>query len=164
MGLMARAGPEGYSSCCQVNEALVAQDKLPVDIPITQRAIRNQDFKIVQNSSVNCSGGDPILVNQFYRISENAPIPKLDRAKDNLLDGRVLTKRQQRNYDILLKRLARLDESVVQCEGDGNLDLVINDKDITGWLLFSRLNAEQSSWYDFNLDGLTNGTALAIVG
>lgn len=157
------AGPEGYPSCCEVNEDLIAQGKSPVDIPLTQRAIRNQDYKLVQKLSVNCDGGDPVQVNELYRINQNAPIPRLDRAANNLLDGRELTPPQQRNHQILLRKLRQLDNSVVACEGDGNLDLVVDDTDLMGWWLFSRLNAGLSSWYDFNLDGLTDEADLSII-
>ena len=59
--------------------------------------------------------------------------------------------------------VARLRDSHVQCPGDGNLDLVVDARDIEGWTRFSRENGGRSSWYDFNFDGLTNEADLEII-
>jgi arylsulfatase A-like enzyme len=156
------AGAEGFTSCCALNEYLKSQGKPPSDIlPFDQKAIRNDRFKLVQLDSVACNGPDPApepaTTYEFYEVNEDEPVPELDREEDNLLaNGGELAGEQKRNYRDLLKKLGKLEKSVVRCEGDGNLDLVVNNKDLDGWQEFSQLNGGRSSWYDFNLDGLTN--------
>lgn len=149
--------PEVYTSCCQVNEYLKSQGQPEAINPITQRAIRNGNYKIVRQELENCSGGEPIVDDEFYRINENQPIPLLDREDMNLLaDGRKLRGNDKRNYQWLQDRMSRLERSVVNCPGDGNLDMVVDQKDIDEWVNFTKINEGRSSWYDFNLDGLTN--------
>jgi len=57
---------------------------------------------------------------------------------------------------------ALLDSHVV-CPGDGNLDGVVDAADVEGWQRFNRDTVGQSSWYDFNHDGLTNEADLLII-
>ena len=40
--------------------------------------------------------------------------------------------------------------------GDGNLDGVVDAVDIEQFNYWANVTGSQSSWYDFNLDGLTN--------
>ena len=42
-----------------------------------------------------------------------------------------------------------------RCPGDGNIDLVVDQKDLNDWRFYSE-SYGLSSVYDFNLDGLTN--------
>lgn len=149
--------PEVYTSCCQVNEYLKSQGQAEAINPITQRAIRNEKYKIVRQELENCAGGEPIVADEFYRINEKQPVPLLDRADADLLaDGRSLTGDQKRNYQWLQNRMSLLERSVVTCPGDGNLDMVVDQKDLDEWSNFTKINEGRSSWYDFNLDGLTN--------
>jgi hypothetical protein len=155
------AGKTGLTSCCALNDYLANQGKPPSDIlPLDQKAIRNAKFKLVQLDRVACNGPDPApqpeTVYEFYEINENQPVPALDRDGSNLLDRSKLTAKQKQSYQNLQKKLEALENSVVHCEGDGNLDLVVNKKDLDGWRKFSRVNGGQSSWYDFNLDGRTD--------
>ena len=49
-------------------------------------------------------------------------------------------------------------------DGDGNLDLVVDEKDLEGYYRFaSGTGTGDSSWYDFNLDGKTDAADLAII-
>ena len=103
------------------------------------------------------------LTTEFYEIDEHVPVPKLDLEDDNLLDGRELTHKQRRNLASLRTEMRLLKSSVRECEGDGNLDGVINALDVVGWARFRRMNGGKSSWYDVNLDGLTDEADLALI-
>ena len=100
---------------------------------------------------------------ELYEINENIPVPKIDLAGDNLLDGRALTPIQKRMYVALLTQLNAIDGSAGACSGDGNLDRTVDTEDVIGWVQFSTVNGGKSSWYDFNLDGLTDEADLAII-
>jgi hypothetical protein len=128
-------------------------------------------YKIVQNELENCSGGESQKVNEFYEIDEAVPTPKLDRAEDDLLSlTEPLTTQQSQRYNALLKKLGRLEGSFNDCPGDGNLDKIVNEKDVSEWAKFSATTGKttpngggQSSWYDFNHDGLTDTDDKAII-
>jgi hypothetical protein len=151
---------------------LASQSQPQVINNLSQRAIRNNKYKIVQNEIQNCSGGANDKVNEFYEINEAVPTPKLDRAEDDLLKtgSAPLTTQQNQNYKALLKKLGILESSFINCPGDGNLDKVVNQKDIDEWEKFTVTTGKttpngggQSSWYDFNYDGLTNADDKAII-
>ena len=164
-------GATGYTSCCQVNDYMASQGQPEVINNLSQRAIRDDKYKIVQNEIENCSGGESQKVNEFYEIDEALPTPKLDRAEDDLLSlTEPLTTQQSQHYNALLKKLGALESSFNECPGDGNLDKIVNEKDITEWAKFSATTGKttpngggQSSWYDFNHDGLTDTDDKAII-
>ena len=101
-------------------------------------------------------------VTEFYRIDENVP-PKLDNEESDLLaSGRRLTPSEEESFLSLSRALEDLQASNVPCIGDGNLDGVIDELDIDQldyWQALSGL----SSWYDFDLNGLTNDEDLAFI-
>src|SRR5690606_18807652 len=85
------AGAEGLSSCCAVNEDLLAQGEEAVDImPETQRAIRNTTHKLVQLERMNCSTMRLETIDELYAIDEAIPVPRLDNAVYNLLTQATL--------------------------------------------------------------------------
>ena len=47
--------------------------------------------------------------------------------------------------------------------GDGNEDKVVNGQDLAFWRKFAELAMGGSSWYDFNLDGMTDPADLVII-
>ena len=47
--------------------------------------------------------------------------------------------------------------------GDGNLDKLVNGKDLLDWWSFQSLSSGTSSWYDLNFDGLTNDADRVII-
>jgi len=49
------------------------------------------------------------------------------------------------------------------CPGDGNDDKIVNGQDLQFWQKFAELTNYGSSWYDFDLDGQTDSTDLAII-
>lgn len=158
------AGPAGLASCCAVNDYLASQGESAVDIlPDSQKAIRDEFFKLVRIERLNCSSGQVESVDEFYRIDEAAPLPRLDNALHNLLTQPAMTPEQQQHYASLQSELQALIGSHVQCPGDGNLDLVVDDQDLQNWKRFSTANGGNSSWYDFNHDGVTDESDLAII-
>jgi hypothetical protein len=69
-----------------------------------------------------------------------------------------LTSTQKTNFKSLSDKLqSLLDSQPPPCPGDGNLDMVVNEEDNENWQFFSTENGGNSSWYDFNLDGKTDG-------
>lgn len=158
------AGEAGLKTCCDVNAYLVAQGGSAVDLlPSSQRAIRNASYKLVQKETLSCATGQLEVTDEFYEVDEATPVPRIDYAIYDLLTQPALTPEQEQNYTALKSDMARLRDSHVQCPGDGNLDLVVDARDIEGWTRFSRENGGRSSWYDFNFDGLTNEADLEII-
>src|SRR3546814_9380647 len=74
-----------------------------------------------------------------------------------------MTPEHQQNYESLKTELQKLTDSRIQCPGDGNLDLIVDAADVQNWKRFSTENGGNSSWYDFNHDGLTNEADLAVI-
>jgi len=158
------AGGAGLASCCAVNDYRMANGEDAVDImPDSQKALRNEFYKLVRIDRLNCGSGRIESTDEFYHISQAAPIPKLDNGPSNLLAHGPMTPEQQQNYTALKSELQNLLNSRIACPGDGNLDLLVNDEDVQNWKRFSSANGGKSSWYDFNHDGLTNEADLAII-
>ena len=160
------AGAEGLPTCCAVNEYLVDKGEDPVNImPDTQRAIRNEQYKLVEIERLNCDTGTMGVEEEFYEIDEKSPAPKLDNAPFNLLrDGHhAMNSEQQENYESLKLALQQLLATEASCPGDGNADGVVDDQDLANWEYFSTHNGGNSSWYDFNHDGKTDEADLAII-
>lgn len=159
-------GPDGLKTCCQVK----TQYDPDVDIlPDAQMAIRNDRFKLVQNTVPNCTTNQEDTLTEFYEINEATPLPKIDRPKVNLLTSpnlppQGLNPEQLANFDALYADLKSLQNSQPKCPGDGNLDMVVNEKDLKEWTLFSSPHVKsRSSWYDLNFDGQTNEVDQTII-
>lgn len=168
---------EGLSHCCDVNVWKAGHGQALSDIiPQGTQAIRNDHYKIVNNFTKdydlvsNACYDNP--AEEFYRIDENVPLPKLDREDENLLKegAPALTKLENMNYQVLLKKLGALEKSVVSCPGDGNQDGRVNQMDIDEWETFSATTGittpnggGKSSWYDFDYDGDTDLDDKAVI-
>jgi len=158
---------EGYTDCCQVVAFKASNGVDPSTISITPLeavAIRNDRYKIVQNSlkpyvSQDQACGDKTTYIEFYEIDELPPLPELDEAGTDLYPPS--TDEQQQNYDALDAQLKELLASEPECPGDGNIDLVVDRKDLRDWRRFA--SGGLSSVYDLNLDGLTNQDDEAII-
>jgi hypothetical protein len=162
-----KGAPEaGFKYCCEVNGFVVAKGYDPYDItPLTAVAIRNDRYKIVQNSlKAYVSQAEPCLdttKTEFYEIDEAVPQPKLDKDGSELpLDQ--LTPEQQDNYDALSAQLEAILDSAPPCPGDGNIDFVVDGKDLVDWRFYSE-SYGLSSAYDLNVDGLTNAADQSII-
>lgn len=152
-------------SVCEDNAGVWWADHggTPVSIqPQAAVGLRNVNLKLVQNSTYDYDAINNVCVQieseQLYQIDEGRILPKLDRKGDDLLDGRTMTKREQRHHRALVRKLDAIGRGQVQCEGDGNLDLVVNAQDLAEWETFATTGGGLSSWCDFNLDGLTDAT------
>lgn len=158
------AGSQGLPSCCAVNDYLITQNEPPVDIlPESQRALRNDDYKLVRIERLSCASQQIETIDELYKIDQAAPLPKLDNAPGNLLALPNMPPEAQHNLAQLQTEMQRLLASRVTCPGDGNLDLLVNADDIANWTQYSTQNGGRSSWYDFNHDGLTDAADRAII-
>ena len=132
-----------------------------------------------------CDGD--LRTDEFYRIDVATPDPTLDREAGAALasppiatatsaNGSApvvtgLSGEQRQAYETLAAELDRRDAVArynrdydsLHCPGDGNRDLVVDQADLDHWKALSVLNGGQSSWYDFDHDGLTDAADLAII-
>jgi hypothetical protein len=170
---VAEVPPEGLRDGCAVNEFRVNTQMLP---PVTvdqslKTAIREDNYKLVELVELDCDTEIPREITttmEFYRIDEKGPTPLLDREANNLLkDSGVddLTREEQRVFGHLARQLGKWKDTIVtSCPGDGNLDLVVDEKDLEGYYRFATgTGTGDSSWYDFDLDGNTDAADLDII-
>lgn len=153
-------GGGGFQYCCQVVDYSLQHGGIRYEIaPLGALAIRNDRYKIVQNMTKEyVSQANPCVdlpITEFYPIDEDVPVPTLDEAGDDLLP-RGLTPEQQANYDALSAELEALLASNQVCTGDGNIDGVVDQRDLDDWEIYAAPSYGQSSVYDINIDGLTN--------
>jgi arylsulfatase A-like enzyme len=153
------AGSEGVPRCCNVNAYRAAQGQVQYDIaPDFSLAVRNDVYKLVQNTTYLYVSQDEPCVNtvqtEFYEIDEAVPVPLLDNA-DKQLPQDALTPVQQASFDALSAELAALLQSAPVCTGDGNIDGVVDMKDVGNWAYFSA-SWGYSSIYDIDHNGLTD--------
>jgi arylsulfatase A-like enzyme len=155
-------------SCCDVQ----AKDPDVTILPYAATAVRDDRYKLVREDNQNCATDEYDMAYSFYEINEATPLPKLDRADDNLLTAPTLpaqglTKPQLQRFNRLLANMESILDSEPECPGDGNLDKKVNLVDIADWVRFAALctgNPNQcSSVYDFNLDAVTNQEDLEII-
>ena len=113
--------PEGFESCCALNEWKISQGEKPyLVLSDSQTAIRNEIFKYItfkyndwNTSTQSC---EDVVVEQFYRINENVPIPRIDRPELDLLNG-TLSVVEQTNLDSLKHELEAIMTSATPCPG-----------------------------------------------
>jgi Sulfatase len=160
----------GLARCCNVVELLVSEGAtaLPNINPDFSAAVRNDDYKLVQNKTLKyVAGATPpcveTLTNEFYAIDEAVPVPVLDKA-GSALSMTALTPIQQTNYDALLAALNAQLAVTPSCSGDGNTDGVVDQQDITDCRTFEAPQGwGESSIYDLNFDGITDTSDEAII-
>jgi arylsulfatase A-like enzyme len=149
--------------CCNVNKYTLAQSppqSAYAVLPNWQMAMRDDHYKLVHLATTDYAATTnqclTTEVAEFYAIDENVP-PKLDNAESNLLaPPHTLDQTEKLAFASLTAALAKLLHSNVPCTGDGNLDGVVDLTDIDQLAYWANVTASQSSWYDFNLDALTN--------
>ena len=149
--------------CCSVNKYNASQSPPQATatvLPDWQMAMRDDDYKLVRSATTDYDASTASCVTtqstEFYAIDDNVP-PKLDNAESNLLlPPHTLDRRQQMAFTTLTNALAELLASQVPCVGDGNVDGVVDQQDIDQFNYWANVTGSMSSWYDFNLDGLTN--------
>ena len=173
-------GPVPLTNCCDVAvyKKNNSNDPIPHINAQASLAIRNDNYKNVRTYTKDYDATTNACVdnqtNELYAINQATPTPLIDLSTSNLLVNGMsaLTAEQKRNYNVLNYKLNSLLQNVRQCDGDGNLDGIVNRKDIEGWEKFQSKSAPPtptpnggglSSWYDFNLDGLTDNADLQII-
>lgn len=153
----------GYASCADVNKArYYATPRQPALtlVPESTIAIRDDKYKLVRNQSKDFVEGEYIeeMVEELYIVDQAAPKPKLDREGDNLLVGQGKAKdpEAQEAYNKLVVLLDDMLASNPDCPGDGNMDGVVDAKDLSNW---RRIANEwgSSSVYDFVTDAPRDG-------
>jgi hypothetical protein len=158
----AAASDGAFSSCCEVNKALIAANKPIYKIlPDLQQSVRNRDYKLIRLltpaydvSNDTCPTVESL---EFYRVDQARPIPKLDRpGGPNDLGTTGLAGNDLANYTLLVAELNRVNGSVIACDEDGNLDGVIDAKDLADLDSWITKTGGKSSWFDVNRDGLTD--------
>lgn len=153
-------GGVGYRSCAAVNQALDGAGRDLIDIlPEISTAIRNDQYKLVQNTYQNYDKATktitaPIVEEELYEVNEAAPTPLLDTPDRNLLPA--ANAETQAAYDDLKAKLDKMLASEPYCPGDGNKDGVVDAKDVSNW---SRIANQWglSSVYDFFVNNLLDG-------
>lgn len=155
-------GGAGYKICAEVNQALYKAGRPLIQVlPETSTAIRNDRFKLVQNTVLGydpaTDGFNSVVTEELYEVNQAAPTPLLDTPERNLL--LAPTAETQATYDNLKAKLDSMLASEPYCPGDGNRDGVVNGEDLTQWGRIAHAWG-LSSVYDFMvnnvLDGLTN--------
>jgi hypothetical protein len=146
--------PNGaYASCCELRAANV-YPRLEIT-PTREWAIRNQRYKLVKLERAPCDQDQGEF--EFYDL---APKPVLNPVGLDLAINNLLTKgqptnlnaEQMTNYQDLMQALTAMLNSEPVCHGDGNLDKVVDQKDLDGVKQYWG----QPSWFDFNNDGVTD--------
>jgi hypothetical protein len=171
-------GGKIYHNCCEVQNDL-GQDKIEI-LPDFQNAIRNDTYKLVQLLEPDCHSGQDERGNfndktytEFYQIDEAPHTPMLDNKNLVLCSDSPntpgepcpmnLTPDQVTIFNNLSQQMNSLFMTEIACPGDGNEDKVVNGQDLQFWRKFAELAMGGSSWYDFDLDGVTGSSDLAII-
>jgi arylsulfatase A-like enzyme len=179
-------GAKQATSCCAVladpNSGATSMS------PVRQFATRNKRFKLVELHQTDCAvplqPGDskPFpwaeyntkSTREFYDLTAGPGNPAgIDKEQGNLLkdcpDGQdpksCLPKALRPQYTELSQEMAAVQNSAqaqatCRSQGDGNLDLRVNNQDIKEWKKF---NGKGPSQYDINQDGQTDEADLAII-
>ncbi len=158
--------------CWQVNQAIYHDDPgnyatNRVAMGATDyRAIRNEHFKLVRNSTHDydpvMDAAKEVVTEEFYAINQAVPVPLLDREDLDLLADGTLTPALAIPYAQLVQALEALQDSQIDCPGDGNIDGRVDQADLDNYHTIVA-DWSGSSVYDFNLDGITDSADLQII-
>jgi len=145
--------PAQYPDACAVRAANVYPN-LTI-LPDAVWAIRNDRYKLVKVARAPCDQDKGEF--EFYDLALKPVLNPvgLDLAINDLLtkgQPTNLTAEQMANYQDLLQALNAMLNSEPVCHGDGNLDKVVDQKDLDGVKQYWG----QPSWFDFNNDGVTD--------
>lgn len=157
------AAPDGgFATCCALNRALYTAGKpFYKAIPELQQAVRNQNYKLIRllkepyNASTDSC--DRVEEYQFYRVDQAKTLPRIDRpGGDNDLGTTGLSGDSLTNFNLLTAELKRVNDSVVPCDEDVNLDGVVDAKDLADMQTWITRTGGKSTWFDMNQDGFTD--------
>ncbi|NYT45044.1 sulfatase-like hydrolase/transferase [Alcaligenaceae bacterium] len=183
---------EGFSQCGQVmsyRKSLNAGDKVDV-LPDSQKAVSDGHYKLVRlnRKTYTTDTANPVgstftgnqNTDELYEIDMAVPNPKLDKLNTAIAVGSPtitdpLPPEAQQPYGTLKAEMDWRDQVAafnsqydkVHCPGDGNRDGAVDQQDLDLWAELSQLNLNngvaQSSWYDLNHDGKTDGIDRALI-
>lgn len=169
-------GGVGYTSCYQVNQALYNQSSgmsTQVKInPETSTAIRNDRYKLIQNTTQTFvpngpPGPNPVVTTELYEINQAAPLPKLDTPGGSNQVMAPYTGAALLAYNELFEKLDSLLKSQPYCPGDGNSDGVVDAQDLSNWQKIYNYATSNptiagvwSSVYNFMTNGTWGGNAV----
>lgn len=177
----------GFDDCGQVMSYRRAQhpDDVVDVLPDSQKAVSDGRYKLVRLNRktyvLNTAepADSPYLENrstdELYQIDTGTPQPTIDRSGSVLASGVAplsgLDAEQQPAYEALQSEMDRRDAvasynynyDTANCPGDGNRDFRVDQDDLDNWTELSGLNGGQSSWYDFDHDGLTDEVDRGII-
>ena len=180
------------NNCCDAAKLIAEEgDRPPSMLPLEQYSVRNAGYKLNQVTTNIYTGSDtdameacknPEPVIGFYKVNEETPRPLIDRPPGifylpdgsiyttdglaNNLDIPALTGADKVAYDSLaaeLERMVSIKATVESCPGDGNFDGEVDQKDIDGYHNWAEKTKHGSTWYDFNLDGVTKHDDLDVI-
>lgn len=163
-------GGVGYATCGLVNQALYLEGREQVDIlPEDSAAIRDEHYKLVRNATVHyipeTDGFELQETEELFEINQATPEPLLD-TPDRALPLNALTPELQLVYQGLKQQMDDILGSQPACPGDGNLDRVVDGRDLEEWGRIAHAWG-LSSVYDFKIngvfDGLTNNADATVI-
>ncbi|MEO5916071.1 MAG: sulfatase-like hydrolase/transferase [Luteolibacter sp.] len=144
--------PVTYETSCDVRANVYPSMTIQ---PSEVWAVRNDRYKLVKSVRASCDSNiDPY---EFYdlRPKERPSLLNplhLDNSPNDLLKRPALNPNQNANYVELKAVLNGILKSHSECPGDGNLDRVVDDKDLEG----VQKHFGEPSVFDFNNDGTTD--------
>ncbi|MCG6860973.1 MAG: sulfatase-like hydrolase/transferase [Chromatiaceae bacterium] len=163
--------PGGVDNCCEVNQYLAKfPNRDPVNVvPETSVGMRDARYKIVKNTTYDWDDHvracRETTTNELYRINEHPWKPRLDRETLDLKpdpDGANLSPLERWHYNRLSSQLDDILLPDYGCQGDGNIDFVVDREDLRNAKSIAN-SWGLSSTYDFNLDGFTNDEDIWII-
>jgi len=144
-----------YSNCCDVRAYVYTNLTIQ---PNAVWTVRNDRYKLVKSELASCDAD--LNPYEFYDLKPTSINPVgLDNSPYNLLNNRRLDPRERLNLKKLMAVMDGILDSEPACSGDGNLDKEVNEADAKGVLDYWGL----PSVFDFNNDGITDGTDLQTV-
>lgn len=173
----------GFTNCCDLNKAIYNGQGYPTVtapyevLPSILMAVRSADYKVINivtddydNATQTCVTIDS---EEFYRIDQDYPTPLLEdptgtqllasTSPNLLLQPQALTPEQANILAALRSERDSLLSSALPCPGDANLDGVVDDKDLAQMLEWMEITNNGSTWWDLNLDGVTNEVDVALL-
>lgn len=162
-------GGAGYEICADVNRALYRAGRPLLNILAEDSAtVRDERYKLVRNSTRQYIPETDTIewrtVEELFEINQAVPKPLLDTPDRNLLAA--ATPEVQEIYERLKSQMDSILASQPECPGDGNLDGVVDGRDLDEWGRIAHAWG-LSSVYDFKIngvfDGLTNTLDAAVI-